>query len=323
MGSFVSYSESEGREPLDSTWCRILSNAPVDIARLILEYAAQTDRNTAASLSLVSKEVNSWVTPILYKTVELSKRVHIEMAERGYASLRYTRTLLLLDTQMILENGLYAFMVPDPDLLVEFCPALSELHITENTVRGIHEYTCFSQLTRLIVHGRTFLRPGEFVFIPVYPSLTHLAFIHDIPRNFAKNAADVLPNMTHFACSYRVSGLNSETPTLETSGMLADELVRLLDNVLRVPLLRVIVVVVQDFAEDHSGTTLTDDEREMYIHRLLKRVPQRSNTKVVFFYLTSTENRKSDDMPDPELWDASSNRSFWARAENIVRSREC
>ncbi|KAF5338772.1 hypothetical protein D9757_015012 [Collybiopsis confluens] len=300
----------------------ILSNAPVDIARLILEYAAQADKATAASLCLVSKEVNSWATPILYRTMELSKRAHIEMAERGYASLKHTQTLLFRDTQIVLENGLYVFMVADPDLLVRSCSDLREIHISEKTVRGIHGYTVFDKLTRLIVHGHTFLRPGEFVFIPVYPSLTHLAFIHDIPRNFAKDAADVLPNLTHFACSYRVRGLKSETPTLETSGMLANQLSLLLDNVLRVPLLRVIVVVVQDFAEDHAGTTPTDNEREAYIHRLLKRVPQRNNNKVVCFYLTSQENKQSvDSMPNSEIWDVTSKRSFWARAEKVVMSR--
>jgi hypothetical protein len=211
-------------------------------------------------------------------------------------------------------------MVPDPESLLKSCPALCEVHISEITVRGIHGYTIFDQLRRLIVRGPTFYRPGEFVFVPIYPLLTHLAFIHDIPRHFAKNAAETLPNLTHFACSYRVCGMNSETVTFETATMLADELSRLLNNVLRIPLLRVIVVVVQDFSRSHEEL-ISDDEREMQIYSLLKEVPQRCHGKVVFFYLTASENKQKDDMPDPELWDISPNRSFWKRAEDVVNSR--
>ncbi|KAJ3858319.1 hypothetical protein EV359DRAFT_87923 [Lentinula novae-zelandiae] len=317
MGSYISYTypDFEDRESLD---LRILSNAPIDIARLILEYAAQNDRATAASISLVSKEVNVWVTPILFRTVEFRSCAHIERAEEGYASLRHTRTLVLLDTEQYLENGLYTFRIPDPELLHNSCPDLCELHISENTVRGIHGYTLFKKLHRLIVRGRTFLRPGEFVFVPLYPSLTHLAFVHDIPRNFTKDAAKALPNLTHFACSYRVHGTNSETPTPETSNMLADQLALLLDNILRVPVLRVIIILVQDFSQKYAGATISNDMREAHIHRLLERVPQRNAEKVALFYLTSIENRQHQDMPDPEMWDVSSNRSFWGRAEKIV-----
>ncbi|KAJ3813214.1 hypothetical protein F5876DRAFT_74076 [Lentinula aff. lateritia] len=317
MGSYISstYPDFEDRESLD---LRILANAPIDIARLILEYAAQNDRATAASISLVSKEVNAWVTPILFRTVEFRTCAHIERAEEGYASLRHTRTLVLLDTEQYLENGLYTFRIPDPELLHNSCPDLCELHISENTVRGIHGYTLFEKLHRLIVRGRTFLRPGEFVFVPLYPSLTHLAFVHDIPRNFTKDAAKALPNLTHFACSYRVHGTNSETPTPETSDMLADQLALLLDNILRVPVLRVIIILVQDFSQKYAGATISNDMREAHIHKLLERVPQRNAEKVALFYLTSVENRQHHDMPHSELWDVSSNRSFWGRAEKIV-----
>ncbi|KAJ4478418.1 hypothetical protein J3R30DRAFT_3703246 [Lentinula aciculospora] len=319
MGSYISYThpDSEGPESLE-----ILSNAPMDIARLILEYAAQSDNATAASIALVSKEVNAWITPILYRTVEFRKCAHIERAERGYSSLNHTRILVLLDTEQYFENGLYTFRIPDAELLHNSCPGLRELHLTENTVRGIYEYTLFRQLRRLIVRGRTFLRPGEFVFVPVYPFLTHLAFIHDIPRNFAKNAAKVFPNLTHFACSYRVYGTNSETPTLETSDMLADELALLLDNILQASLLHVVIVLVQDFSQKHPGVAISDTQREAHIHRLLKRVPQKNLGKSVFFYLTSLENSQHHDLPDPDLWDVSSNRSFWARADEIVSSRD-
>ncbi|KAJ3827371.1 hypothetical protein F5880DRAFT_1609403 [Lentinula raphanica] len=298
----------------------ILANAPTDIARIILEFAAQNDRATAASISLVSREVNAWITPILYRTVEFRKCAEIDRAEQGYPSLRYTRTLILLDTEQYLENGLYTFRVPDPELLLNHCPDLSELHISENTVRGTHDYTLFKQLRRLIVHGRTFLRPGEFFFLPLYPSLTHLAFIHDIPRNFTKDAGKAFPNLTHFACSYRVHGANSETPTLETSDMLAHQLGLLLDNVFRIPSLRVVIIVVQDFAQKQpAGSSISDEMREVHIRRLLRRVPQRNDGKVASFYLTSEENKQHHDMPDPELWDVSSKRSFWRRAEEIVR----
>ncbi|KAJ3793286.1 hypothetical protein GGU11DRAFT_416775 [Lentinula aff. detonsa] len=324
MGSYISYTypDYEAQELLESRWCQILSNAPKDIARIILEYAAQNDRATAASICLISKEVNGWVTPILYRTVEFRRCADIEKAERGNPSLRHTRTLVLLDTEQYLENGLYTFRVPDPERLYNHCPDLCELHITENTVRGIHDYTLFNQLRRLVVRGRTFLRPGEFVFLPLYPSLTHLTFVHDIPRNFTKNAAKAFPNLTHFACSYRVHGTNSETPTPETSNMLADQLALLLDNVLRVPSLRVVIVIVQDFSQKHAGAAISDNLREAHIHRLLKRVPQKDAAIVALFYLTSEENRQHHDMPDPQLWDVSSKLSFWSRAEEIVRSRE-
>ncbi|KAF8914469.1 hypothetical protein CPB85DRAFT_1298031 [Mucidula mucida] len=44
---------------------------PLDVARLLLEVAAWSDRSTARNLTLVSKDVHRWIDPILHHTVVL------------------------------------------------------------------------------------------------------------------------------------------------------------------------------------------------------------------------------------------------------------
>ncbi|KAF8588250.1 hypothetical protein K439DRAFT_672409 [Ramaria rubella] len=47
---------------------------PIELVREMIELATLSDRPTAFSLSLVSKVVNSWVTPLIYGTVTLESR---------------------------------------------------------------------------------------------------------------------------------------------------------------------------------------------------------------------------------------------------------
>ena len=218
--SYISYADSGNRKLLDLKWSqlsrcflffidpltiffRILSSAPVDIARLILEYAAQGDRATATSICLVSKELNAWITPILYRTVKFRRHKHTERAEKGYPSLIHTRILVTwTPNKSWIMNSTLSWFPTRISCSNPVSPSANP--ILWKHCSGVHGYTVFRQLNRLIVRGGTWLRQGEFVYLPLYTSLTHLAFIHDIPRSFPKNAAKALPCLTHFACSYRV-----------------------------------------------------------------------------------------------------------------------
>ncbi|KAH7880078.1 uncharacterized protein C8R40DRAFT_464440 [Lentinula edodes] len=217
-------------------WSRLLCNAPMDIARTILEFAAHLDKTTARSIALVSKDANAWVTPILYQTVVLLTDTHIKLVESGLSS--------------------------------------------------------------------------------------HLAFVHDIPRHFPETPAEVFPNLTHFACPYFVVSGRSLIPVHETSAMLASELAYTLDKVLRIPSLRIAVVLVKDFSQNvtDSLATMSDDEREAHMHALLRDVPQKDAPKVVL--IARKGSMLYDDGREPaEAWDTTSGISYWAEAEAALGSK--
>ncbi|GAW03146.1 hypothetical protein F5879DRAFT_218297 [Lentinula edodes] len=294
-------------------WSRLLCNAPMDIARTILEFAAHLDKTTARSIALVSKDANAWVTPILYQTVVLLTDTHIKLVESGLPSFKHTTTLILSTSS-----------IPDPCLLKQSCPTLRQLHIQKDIAWEISQKYLIGVLPaclhELVVNS--FALP-VYAFMPLYSVLTHLAFVHDIPRHFPENPAELFPNLTHFACPYFVVSGRSLIPVHETSAMLALELAYALDKVLRIPSLRIAVVLVKDFSQNvtDSLATLSDDERETHMHALLKDVPQKDAPKVVL--IARKGSMLYNDGREPaEAWDTTGGISYWAEAEAALGSKK-
>ncbi|KAJ4475555.1 hypothetical protein J3R30DRAFT_566608 [Lentinula aciculospora] len=294
-------------------WSRVLCNAPTDIARSILEFAAQLDKTTACSIALVSKEANAWVTPILYQTVILTD-AHIEMVEAKLPSFEHTKTLILSTSS-----------VPEPSLLKVSYPALRQLHIHDGIAWEISQKYLISalpdQLHELVVNSPL---QSAFAFMPIYSALTHLAFVHDIPRSFPEIPPQAFPHLTHFACPYFVTNGRSFLPVYETSAMLVVELAYTLDKVLQIPSLRVAVVLVKDFSEvtTSSETAMTDNERQARMYALLREVPQKDAEKVVLIARRGTTFYDDKSKPE-EAWDtsATSSTSYWHKAEVVRESR--
>ncbi|KAJ3853798.1 hypothetical protein EV368DRAFT_81262 [Lentinula lateritia] len=290
-------------------WSRLLCNAPIDIARTILEFAAHLDKTTARSIALVSKDVNAWVTPILYQTVVLLTDTHVKLVESGLTSFKHTRTLILSTSS-----------IPDPCLLKQSCPTLRQLHIHKDIAREVSKRYLIGVLPaclhELVVNSYTHL---AYAFIPLYSVLTHLAFVHDIPRHFPETPAEVFPNLTHFACPYLVASGRSLIPVHETSAMLASELAYTLDKVLRIPSLHIAVVLVKDFSRNVTDS-LTTDEREAHMHALLRDVPQKDAPKVVLIARKGCLLYNDERKPE-EAWETTSGISYWAEAESALGSK--
>ncbi|KAJ3933253.1 MAG: hypothetical protein NXY57DRAFT_960088 [Lentinula lateritia] len=293
-------------------WSRLLCNAPIDIARTILEFAAHLDKTTARSIALVSKDANAWVTSILYQTVVLLTDTHIKLVESGLPSFKYTKTLILSTSS-----------IPDPCLLKQSCPTLRQLHIHKDIAWDVSKKYPIgvlpTRLHELVVNS--FTQPA-YSFMPLYSVLTHLAFVHDIPRHFPETPAEVFPNLTHFACPYFVASGRSLIPVHETSAMLASALAYTLDKVLSIPSLRIALVLVKDFSQNvtDSLATLSDDEREAHMHALLKDVPQKDAPKVVLIARKGSMFY-SDGREPAEAWDTTGGISYWAEAEAALGSK--
>ncbi|KAH8810445.1 hypothetical protein DL96DRAFT_1627192 [Flagelloscypha sp. PMI_526] len=72
---------------------------PYDILRPLLELAAYHDQSTAFSLSLVSRDVNLWVTEILYRSIHL----HIVENRDPCPVRRLLETLTKMNPQLLLQ----------------------------------------------------------------------------------------------------------------------------------------------------------------------------------------------------------------------------
>ncbi|KAJ2924612.1 hypothetical protein H1R20_g12483, partial [Candolleomyces eurysporus] len=58
------------------------SDLPEDLCRLVFELVAESDPETGRSCALVSKEVNAWIEPILYRTLIIQSEAQLESLRR-------------------------------------------------------------------------------------------------------------------------------------------------------------------------------------------------------------------------------------------------
>ncbi|KAF9026299.1 hypothetical protein BDZ89DRAFT_1067648 [Hymenopellis radicata] len=70
---------------------------PLDVARLLLEAAAWSDRlSTARNLTLVSKDVRQWIDPILHHTVALDTPTKLYAFAAAVIAHKASRTTFVL-----------------------------------------------------------------------------------------------------------------------------------------------------------------------------------------------------------------------------------
>ncbi|KAJ7190092.1 hypothetical protein GGX14DRAFT_483767 [Mycena pura] len=195
---------------------------PPDIVRVLFECAAQSDVRTAASVSLVSKDVNEWVSSILYRSVKLG----LPSDEPGGPLQTFFRTLeshssrYTLVKHLAIQGKMSAGDTQEALAeLIPRCPALVSVSVLPSDCRWtcaislpagtqvlaweawglrlrLQNLTALHNLTHLHVHAARDPQSRSYtsaLTIPLFagswalPALSHLALT--IRANFAKESS--------------------------------------------------------------------------------------------------------------------------------------
>ena len=79
------------------------------------------------------------------------------------------------------------------------------------------------------------------------------------------------------------------------------------------------IVLVQDL---NQASVVSDDEMESFMHAVLEEVHQKNASEVVLMLWNASEDNPFHNGCEPEdAWDTSSGSSYWAQAEEVIRSR--
>ncbi|KAH8824719.1 hypothetical protein DL96DRAFT_1818387 [Flagelloscypha sp. PMI_526] len=134
---------------------------PVEIARLIVEYAA-LDNNTACKLCLASTDIQEWAEEILYRAVNVTpqRQVHLHRLFRDKPCIA------------IMVKRLYVWQITwSVRNIINYCPTLEFL--------GTHSGSFMATDLKLpsTVRGLSFSMPfpNEIDFNPNWGNITHLA----------------------------------------------------------------------------------------------------------------------------------------------------
>ncbi|KAH8823403.1 hypothetical protein DL96DRAFT_1617475 [Flagelloscypha sp. PMI_526] len=134
----IDHSEGETKVVCPDNTTRSLPPLPIDVARIICEYAAGLDKTTATRLCISSRDLRIWVTPILFRRLVI----------RSYESL------LLLDSSGILGRiASYVYSV-------SLQPKRGDLdHSKVNLSRIAAGFNNFLEVLSSLVHFRWPLPP--------------------------------------------------------------------------------------------------------------------------------------------------------------------
>lgn len=170
---------------------------PVEIARLIFEYAASESRSTSYKLICVSKAVKQWILPLLYQHVILETPMNLFLFCNAVSHLKsrpgnHTKVLYIPHCQHPMIK--LSFLVHFPAL--EYLAMNSSLLNYPSTNLDPDSYPC---PTSISMTGS--LKRAVFDH-PLFRCCTHLYFPDDLPSaSYFKT--DFFPHLTHLACAYR------------------------------------------------------------------------------------------------------------------------
>lgn len=174
----------------------IYHRLPVEIVRLVLEYAASQSRSTSYILIQVSKTVEEWILPFLYQTVILESTSRLLSFSRAISTLKYrpgnyTKALYIPHSQ---------YPMIRPSFLTHF-PALEHLAISSSLLNypSMNAYDLYPSPVSITISGS--LKRVTFDH-PVFQHCTHLYLPDDIP-SASSFTTDLFPRLTHLACAYR------------------------------------------------------------------------------------------------------------------------
>ncbi|KAJ7437783.1 hypothetical protein B0H11DRAFT_2206404 [Mycena galericulata] len=144
---------------------------PEDLERLIFEQAASDDRTTACRLALAARRVQSWIEPIIYRSIILSSATSAPFANlyNSYGLSRVENMMTILS----LCQGV-------TDVCLRLSPAkdisgvlFDDVHPLDSPIGNLRPRRLHTLLTTLL-HGF----PPEFDR-PFYSNITHLIMVDD------------------------------------------------------------------------------------------------------------------------------------------------
>ncbi|KAH8828898.1 hypothetical protein DL96DRAFT_1595904 [Flagelloscypha sp. PMI_526] len=170
-------------------------NLPHDILRLLFEYSASTSTGSAKMLSLVSKEVQGWTDPYLFKTIQ-------ELGDT-YSGISATSVL----GRMLMTDA-----SPRIVLARNYVRALAWRKFIPNLSYIRQALESFPNLTQLCLWGSLFPshargsndRLFSFAVTQNYPSLRRVATCIESPSNISSNSfgSPFWMNITHLQVKY-------------------------------------------------------------------------------------------------------------------------
>lgn len=173
----------------------------VEIVRRILELFAYEDSSTSATLIPVCREVQKWITPILYKTVVLRNAKQL----MAFAQTVQTSKLGNCVRTLVIQTCGYVLMSPYVSKAIRGCPQLDTLF-----TKG---YTAHPVLTD--TSGLSFPRPRHGMFLEGGASVRQrtVQFSHPLVQNithlyvFAPNAGYVFEGDLHVTALISIASL--------------------------------------------------------------------------------------------------------------------
>ncbi|KAF9026279.1 hypothetical protein BDZ89DRAFT_38354 [Hymenopellis radicata] len=167
-----------------------IPDLPLDVARLLLEEAAWSDRSTTArTLTLVSKDVRQWIDPILHHTVTLDTHTKLDafaatvIARNDPAFFRRTVKVLTILTIDNLELG---------DVSDEIIDLTDSMAVILTACTGIERFAFWVAAT---VH----IPPKEFHLLWKNMQPTHASLaVRNGANSFPLIFAMMSPSLTHF-----------------------------------------------------------------------------------------------------------------------------
>lgn len=165
-------------------------NGPIELVRMILDTAAQEDKQTASTLMSVCRSTKDWASPILYDSVVMDNRRAARFADISKSSnvLQNTRHLRV-------------DCMPAADAsFVALCPSVETLTIANYDLQQLTQLA--SNMARLRkVNVKGCMRYAGVVSGVGMGNVTHLTFEDDVPRLDAA-FMDRLRNLTSFRCKF-------------------------------------------------------------------------------------------------------------------------
>ncbi|EKM81786.1 hypothetical protein AGABI1DRAFT_126143 [Agaricus bisporus var. burnettii JB137-S8] len=182
---------------------QLFNDFPADVQRLIFEYAFYSNP-TALQLALVSREVNGWIEPLIYKTIIASRRAGRSRKSPDFYE-SHVRFIVIDDVQE--DDFIKDLLSKCHDNLIglAFWPVMHNRQMWASLLLA----TPFPSLRQLSISSGSFSSDSGCIFrTPIFQNLTHLEIRYTLARSILGNMADV-HNTSHSRERFSWVGLQS------------------------------------------------------------------------------------------------------------------
>ncbi|KAJ7490263.1 hypothetical protein B0H11DRAFT_1017811 [Mycena galericulata] len=173
---------------------------PEDLERLIFEQAASDDRTTACRLALVARRVQSWIEPIIYRSIILTSATLAPFASKSPEFYRRFVKQLRIVSRVQNMMTILSLCQGVTDLCLRLLPAknISGGHPLDSPIGNLRLRRLDALLTTLL-HGF----PPEFDR-PFYSNITHLIIVDDWSQWKEWRDLCNIPHLSHLMIEFYV-----------------------------------------------------------------------------------------------------------------------